>query len=73
MNNPRATDRWVQTAFLQVEGELCLRARFQHKNAAARSAPLALQGTGGDTRPSSGPPTLRACHTPASPKTIQSP
>jgi hypothetical protein len=28
MNNPRATDRYVQTAFLQVEGELCLKGAF---------------------------------------------
>jgi hypothetical protein len=27
MNNPRATGRYVQTAFLQAEGELCLKAR----------------------------------------------
>jgi hypothetical protein len=32
-----------------------------------------LQSTGGDTQPSSERLTCRACYTPASPKTIQSP
>ena len=73
MNNPGVTGRYVQTAFLQAEGELCLKARPQRKNAAARPTQLELQNTGGDTGPSSGPPTSRTCHASDSPKTIQSP
>jgi hypothetical protein len=73
MKNRGATGRYIQTAFFQAEGELCLKVRSQPKNAAARAAQLELQSTGGDTQPSSERLTCRACYTPASPKTIQSP
>jgi hypothetical protein len=51
MNNLRATGRYVQTAFLQAGGELCLKARPQRKNAVARPTRSELQSAGQDSQP----------------------
>ena len=57
-SSPRYADGNQRKVMTLEATEFILRARFQHKNAATRSAPLALQGTGGDTRPR---PGLRRC------------
>jgi hypothetical protein len=73
MNNPVATGRYVQTALIQAPGELCLKARPQRKNAAARPTRSESQSAGEDIQPLSRHPLREARHTPDIPKTIQSP
>ena len=71
-------DRWRevgdrQTAFLQAQGELCLKARPQRKNAAARPTRSESQSTGEDSQTLSRLPAREARRPSGSPKTIQSP
>jgi hypothetical protein len=73
MKNPGETARYVPTAFLRAEGDLCLRARRQRKNAPTRPTRSESQSTNEDTRPLSRPPVREACRASGSPKTIQSP
>jgi hypothetical protein len=72
------SDRWrevrdPQTAFIQAEGKLRLKACPQRKNAPATATRSESQSAGEGTQPISRPPTREAHHTSGSPKTIQSP
>jgi hypothetical protein len=62
-----------QTAFIQVEGELRLKARSQPKNVPAMPARSESQSTNKYTQPLSRPPMREACYASGNPKTIQSP
>ena len=62
-----------QTAFIQAQGELCLKARPQRKNAITRPTRSESQSAGEGTQPLSRRPMHEARRASGSPKTIQSP
>jgi hypothetical protein len=73
MTNRGATGRYLQKAFLQAKGELCLEVSSQPKTAAEMPMRSESQSTGEDPQPRSRAPIREARCASGVLKTIQSP